>query len=611
MATQDIDVFEDADADTGVASRIESFLKNIGRGREDPQWKVDLREQVARGEADPALLTMGIDPLDKAGMLEAAYGPGASPTQTLWGAGLFSGLGGIADVFGFYPVPQSRNASIYEMVTGPKSLSANQNLEAGHPVIAGLQTMGAAFPGLAVVKAGAKPLQKGVGALSRSNADEALKAIENVAADKGIKLDIFEKDGVIDLSRIVVPEKGQGVGSEMMRQIIDYADQTGQTIKLTPSKDFGASSVGRLKEFYKKFGFVENKGRNKTFEFRDSMYRPPVALRAGESLSEATDRLRMAYDAAPSSAKAKKAYLEMRSARDAAGETGGTAVDTGIGSLDVDTSYRMSHQPSPRDAEAIQLDNLSQDISGSQGGYPDDFYSSEGQRLYAQGPRFAGDEYGIANEQSYKAIIEAKGNPEAEVTIYRAVPEGIGTINQGDFVTLSPKYAELHAASGYGRGGDEAGEVISQKVKVKDLLWAGDDVNEFGYAPAPVDEIDATKYAEGGEVTDQNVQRFKELLKKVGINKMYEAAASLGFRLPTGIGRDSAADVITNELLFRANIPLQKRGDDFILEKQLRNGLNLGLDFNPEQKYGYINVSGTFKADGGEVNSVGIGRLSR
>ena len=473
---------------------------------------------------------------------------------------------------------------------------------------------------LKAASAAGKVISRGIGALSRSNADAALKAIKNVAADKGIKLDIFEKDGVIDLSRIVVPEKGQGVGSEIMHQIIDYADQTGQTIKLTPSKDFGASSVGRLKNFYKKFGFVENKGRNKTFEFIDSMYRAPVAsgsfakgvgslddaaiaileeinlsggaqiddmgnvtlyhrttpaaaskiketgvmtgredrlffstkpdgeisgygsdvvkvtipinklqlddtfedeahltlktdfkptnvnviseidegvgalprsnadeisaLRAGESLSEATDRLRIAYEAAPSSAKAKKAYLEMRSARDAAGETGGTAVDTGIGSLDVDTSYRMSHQPGPRDPEAIQLDNLSKDISGNQAGYPDDFYSSEGQRLYAQGPRFAGDEYGIANEQSYKAIIGAKGNPEAEVTIYRAVPKGIGTINQGDFVTLSPKYAELHAASGYGRGGDEAGEVISQKVKVKDLLWAGDDVNEFGYAPS-------------------------------------------------------------------------------------------------------------------------------
>ena len=76
-------------------------------------------------------------------------------------------------------------------------------------------------------------------------------------------------------------------------------------------------------------------------------------------------------------------------------------------------------------------------------------------------------------------------NPDAEITIYRGVPneDSIGTINTGDFVTLSPKYAEIHAASGYGRSGDESGKVLTQKVKVKDLFWDGNDVNEFGYFP--------------------------------------------------------------------------------------------------------------------------------
>tara|TARA_R110001583_G_scaffold12153_3_gene54098 strand:- start:1718 stop:4123 length:2406 start_codon:yes stop_codon:yes gene_type:complete len=215
------------------------------------------------------------------------------------------------------------------------------------------------------------------------------------------------------------------------------------------------------------------------------------ALRAGESLSEATDRLRIAYDADPNSAKAKKAYYDMRNARDAAGETGGTAVDTGIGSLDVDTSYRGTHQPRGRGhQDAISLDNLTRDISGNPSGYPDDFYGPKGRQYYAPGPRFSGDEYGMANKQSYDAVLKARNNPDAEVTIYRAVPKGIDTVNEGDFVTLSPKYAEQHAASGYGLGGDEVGEVISQKVKVKDVLWAGDDINEFGYFPSPAAEID-------------------------------------------------------------------------------------------------------------------------
>jgi len=105
----------------------------------------------------------------------------------------------------------------------------------------------------------------------------ALSAREIVAEaeSKGVKLDISENKGVLNLSRIVVPEKNQGVGTAIMKDIADYADRTGQTITLTPSKGFGGSSVSRLKDFYRRFGFVENKGKNKNFEYRDTMYRSP------------------------------------------------------------------------------------------------------------------------------------------------------------------------------------------------------------------------------------------------------------------------------------------------------------------------------------------------
>ena len=153
---------------------------------------------------------------------------------------------------------------------------------------------------------------------------------------------------------------------------------------------------------------------------------------------------------------------------------------------EVDTSYRGGHKPvGPQDENPVRLDDVTRSTTGEQAGYPSDFYSSQGQRLYAQGPRFSDDEFGIANQQSYRAIQAARGNPDAEVTIYRGVPneESITSINAGDFVTLSPKYAELHASSGYGPRGEDAGKVISQKVKVKDVYFAGDDVNEFGYFP--------------------------------------------------------------------------------------------------------------------------------
>ena len=59
-----------------------------------------------------------------------------------------------------------------------------------------------------------------------------------------------------------------------MNKIISYADAEDKVIQLTPSKDFGGS-VPRLIKFYKRFGFVENKGKNKDYEISHSMYRLP------------------------------------------------------------------------------------------------------------------------------------------------------------------------------------------------------------------------------------------------------------------------------------------------------------------------------------------------
>lgn len=54
---------------------------------------------------------------------------------------------------------------------------------------------------------------------------------------------------------------------------------------LTPSKDFGGTSVKRLTDFYKRFGFVENKGKNKDFTIRDTMYRVPEVSAQTEAIS--------------------------------------------------------------------------------------------------------------------------------------------------------------------------------------------------------------------------------------------------------------------------------------------------------------------------------------
>lgn len=87
------------------------------------------------------------------------------------------------------------------------------------------------------------------------------------------------------------------------------------------------------------------------------------------------------------------------------------------------------------------------------------------------------------NIESLEALRKVRNNPEAEITIYRATPGD--TINEGDWVTPSRKYAELHNNSQL----DGKGNILELRVKAKDLLWGGDDINEFGYFP------DNTKYS--------------------------------------------------------------------------------------------------------------------
>ena len=92
----------------------------------------------------------------------------------------------------------------------------------------------------------------------------------------GIDLDLYDNGKYLTLSRIVIPseKRGRGIGSKIMQIIVDYADQFGKKIYLTPSKDFGASSVSRLESFYKEFGFV--KKPKDDFSTRETMVRFPL-----------------------------------------------------------------------------------------------------------------------------------------------------------------------------------------------------------------------------------------------------------------------------------------------------------------------------------------------
>ena len=92
---------------------------------------------------------------------------------------------------------------------------------------------------------------------------------------------LSENDKEIQLDMIEVEKnyRKSGVGSNVMNELIDYADKKNKVIVLVPAiRDdlHKTTSRNRLVKFYKRFGFVENKGRNKDFTKKGgSMYRLP------------------------------------------------------------------------------------------------------------------------------------------------------------------------------------------------------------------------------------------------------------------------------------------------------------------------------------------------
>jgi len=108
----------------------------------------------------------------------------------------------------------------------------------------------------------------------------SIKSVDDLVTKyPNVKIDASLNKNEINLSRIVVPKemRNQGIGTQVMNDLSEYADSIGKRITLTPSSDFGGN-VSKLKSFYKELGFVENKGRNKDFSTKETMYREPKPL---------------------------------------------------------------------------------------------------------------------------------------------------------------------------------------------------------------------------------------------------------------------------------------------------------------------------------------------
>lgn len=127
----------------------------------------------------------------------------------------------------------------------------------------------------------------------------------------------------------------------------------------------------------------------------------------------------------------------------------------------IDTSYRAQHQ-APGPDYGASMDDV-------RGMYPDDFYDGNALRFYG-----TGDD--IADRQSLQAIMTARNDPNAMVTVYRAVPRNVDSINDGDWVTPSLSYARTHGDNVL--GGDYV--ILDVTVPARHLWTNADSLNEWG-----------------------------------------------------------------------------------------------------------------------------------
>jgi len=96
----------------------------------------------------------------------------------------------------------------------------------------------------------------------------------------GIKFSTSHGPDNIHLHNIIVPKdkRKSGVGSAAIQDLNAYADTQNKRVTLTTAvrdDHHGTTSSSRLKKFYKRHGYVENKGRNKDFSLSGNMYREP------------------------------------------------------------------------------------------------------------------------------------------------------------------------------------------------------------------------------------------------------------------------------------------------------------------------------------------------
>lgn len=105
---------------------------------------------------------------------------------------------------------------------------------------------------------------------------------------------------------------------------------------------------------------------------------------------------------------------------------------------------------------------------------PDDYFSHP--ERYSQNTP-----HGLESVKAINAAIDAikNGEKDVKVKVYRAVPTSVkeGKLRNGDWVTPSKKYADIHGTNRL----EGKYRIIEDEVPATQLWWDGNDANEFGF----------------------------------------------------------------------------------------------------------------------------------
>lgn len=83
-----------------------------------------------------------------------------------------------------------------------------------------------------------------------------------------------ERNDYVKLESLFTEEHNKGYGTKFMKDLCEWCDINNKKLCLTPTNDYG-SNLARLKKFYKRFGFTENKGQHTDFTTKETMIRIP------------------------------------------------------------------------------------------------------------------------------------------------------------------------------------------------------------------------------------------------------------------------------------------------------------------------------------------------